>query len=321
MPVSTSNVESIDSCSAAKPIANIVTDCRGIRALAFSPDRTLLAAADVAGTVILWEVNHKSPRPRGTIQRVGDAFNALAFTANGRQLAIGSGSLNGFVWLYDVTDKTPQEVGVVRGAKGAIDALAFSPNSQMLAGAGEDRTLRVWECGPQLRSDARSILPGQGGRIRTLAFTPDGQLVATGGDDGTVRLWTISRIRSWEKAVITIGDPVSSVAFSPDGQRLAISGRGVVKVWDVSGIRPTLRLELGRESIGVRQVLATPDHLIGVDAENQVINWEWRSGKVSRAWAIPSEPGAVSALTLDGRYLATRSADGIAIYRVAEKRS
>jgi WD40 repeat protein len=309
----------------AKAIATLPGVTGGVAALAFSPDRTLVAAAGGDGTARLWEINHKPPRDRGSVQQHANPFRSLAFSPNGRLLAAGSATLNGFVWLYDITDKTPKEAGVLRGAKGAIDALAFSPDSKLVAGAGEDRTLRIWEHGPTSRGDARAILPGHSGPIRALAFAPDGQGAATAARDSAVRVWSISRIRSWEKSALKDAGEVEAVAYTPDGKSLATASRaGGVQLWELGGIKPTVRMKFVGGPAGVRALLVTPDAqlLVGVGDDARVVNWDLRTGKPVQAWTVPTASGAAVALTADGRYLVTGSSGGaVALYRVAEKRA
>ncbi len=311
--------------SPAKLVATLKGHSDVVTTLTFSADRCLLASGSRDGTARIWDVARSKPGERAVIRKHGDRFDSLAFSPDTRTLAAGSGALNGLIWLFDVSDKTPRETAILRGARGSVDALGFSSDCKQVAGAGEDRTLRVWELTPGTTGEARVLLLGHTKPITSLAFASDGRGIATGGEDAVVRLWTLSRIRSWERAALTHDSEVDSVAFSTDGRMLATACQdSVIRLWDPTAVTPTIRAELKGHSSTVRLVWITPDSgmLVSVDSNSQVINWDLRNGKAFRGWEVPGDPATTVALTPDGRYLAKGTATGtIELYRVAEKRS
>jgi WD40 repeat protein len=309
--------------SPAKPVAEFRGHTDAVIALAFSADRCLLASSSRDGTARVWDVASGKPGERSLIRKSGDNFHSLAFSPGGRALAIGSGELNGLVWLFDVTEKTPHEKAVLRGPRGAVDALAFSPNGKLVAGCGEDRTLRVWSPKSGSSGEPQTLLLGHAQPIRALTFAPDGKGVATAGPDATVRLWTLGGLRSWERANLPQDGEVYALAYSADGKTLATAGRDLIRLWDLTAVKPTVRAELAGHSGAIPLLLITPDSemLVSVGEDDRAINWNLRTGKPFREWELPggATPGA---LTLDGRYLATGSPDGtVRVLRVAEKRS
>lgn len=290
-------------------------------ALTFSTDRCMLASAGVDGTGRVWDVARSKPRERSAIKKQQEGFRSLAFSPNGRRLAAGSASLNGLVWVFDVTDKQPQEVAVLRGARGQINALAFSPDNKLVAGAGEDRTLRVWEPTPGGTGSPRTQLVGHTEPVTVLAFAPDGQTVATGAQDATVRVWALGRIRSTERASLPHDGPVGSLTYTPDGKTLATACLNVIRLWDVTGMTPRVRTELRAHTGTVRAMVIAPDSrtLASVGDDLRVINWDIAAGKQSREWQVAR--GEAFTLTVDGRYLAGAESTGtVAISRVSEKR-
>jgi hypothetical protein len=71
------------------------------------------------------------------------------------------------------------------GHKGAVLAVAFGPLPGQLVTAGDDETIRVWDCGTGSELDCQSRL---GYRATALAASPAGGTLAIGCADGTVRL-------------------------------------------------------------------------------------------------------------------------------------
>src|SRR5207248_1152463 len=103
-----------------------------LRAVAFSADGRLLAAAGDDCRVWLWEVRERSaPRP---LFGHDSPVTAVAFSQQGSLLA--SGGEDAAVRLWDVArDDRPQAVGAHRKA---VTSVTFSPGGRLLASAGED---------------------------------------------------------------------------------------------------------------------------------------------------------------------------------------
>jgi WD40 repeat protein len=309
----------------AKRVAALKGQMDGALALAFTPDRCLLATGGRSGTGRLWDVAGSNPGERAMIGRYSDRFHALAFSPDGRTLAAGSGALDGLIWLFDTAEKPPVETAVLRGARGSIEAVGFSPDGKLVAGGGEDRTLRVWEPGPSFRGQPLAQLAGHTRAIAALAFAPEGHGVATAGRDSTVRLWTVSRIRSSEWAALAHPGEVTALAYSPDGKTLATACQDqVIRLWDPVSIKPTVRAELRGHPGAIRLLLIAPktQMLVSVGDGPKVINWDLQTNQPVREWELPAVSISGVALTTDGRYLAAGSADGrVDVYRVADKRS
>lgn len=309
----------------AKPIVTLKGHTAEVVALAFSPDRCLLASTSSDGTARVWNVSGSKTGERSVLRKSGESFRAVAFAPNSRTLAVGAGSLNGFVWLYDVTDSTAQDAGLLRGSRGSVEALCFAPDGKQIAGGGEDKTVRVWEPRPNAASDPRTMLVGHAQAVKVAAFSADGTGLATAGRDAVVRVWSVGRIRSTERAVLGHPAEVNALAYSPDGKTLATgSHEGTIRLWNVAAIKPAVRAELKGTSGAVRAVLvlADGDTVVSVGDDLRVRNWSLRTGKQLRAWEVPGKPATRFAFTADGRYLAKGETNGLVeVFRVAEKRA
>jgi WD40 repeat protein len=245
---------------------------RGVRAVAFSSDGKLLAAAtgepEETGTVTLWDV---ATRKLLWTHQEKTGIPGVTFAPNGRTLAIA---------VYDHTAK----ILFVEGGKVLVTlrhpkevrAVAFSPDGKLLATACWDGLLRVWDpafgvekvttrgnkdriFGVQFSPDGKLLLSAGGndgarlwdaatgeekrtwspGRlfVRCACFTPDGHWVLAGAWDGTVRLWNVQtgdmRVRFGN-----IGG-VDGVAFSPEARGLAVASGRDVQLFDLTLREPT----------------------------------------------------------------------------------
>ena len=115
-------------------------------------------------------------RPHGGV-------NSVAFSLDGKWVAIGSGNPTALVW--DLSERTP--AAELKGHREGVWRLAFSPDGKRVVTGSEDSTARVWDLsGP---TPAATPLEGHLGPVRSVAFSPDGKRVVTGSKDGTARVW------------------------------------------------------------------------------------------------------------------------------------
>jgi len=127
-----------------------------VRAVAFSPNGQLLATGGgslvggqyvtgSSGFIALWDVTDpahpvRTADPSG---RLGGQVYAVAFSPDGRSLAVGSEQPT--VTLWDVAD--PTHSAALTGHRGDLRAVAFSPDGRLLASCGTDKAVRLWDLG------------------------------------------------------------------------------------------------------------------------------------------------------------------------------
>jgi RNA polymerase sigma factor (sigma-70 family) len=210
---------------------------------ALSPDGRLLAVADgLEGRVCLWDL--AGGKEVAVLGKMGQVVNHLAFSPDGRKLALSVTSSS--VRLWDVAGR--RELRRLDGFDGNGGALAFSPDGKILAAAPWTPSplppVRLWdvESGKLLR---RLDGPRWG---CTVAFSPDGKYVAVGGLDDHERkvlvratdgrsVW-VYETATWERRWRLQGHEkgVAGLAFSPDSRLLAsggCEGDDRVCVWDL----------------------------------------------------------------------------------------
>jgi WD40 repeat protein/serine/threonine protein kinase len=234
-----------------------------IRALAFSPDGSLLATASGDAVKIHRPGSQEKPRslmghsaavttllftPGGTYVISGSAditiiiwekstwskktafhehrreVTSLAVSRNGRVLA--SGSLDGMVYLFDM--KTLSRYSQIEIRHDSVMALALSPAENILACALASGTIRLHDTvqGTYIRD-----LTGHKGRITSLSFAPDGGILASGGEDCTVRFWDIKKGISIGSKTESGGE-IRALCHSPGGRLIAwAAGDGSIRLW------------------------------------------------------------------------------------------
>jgi len=201
---------------------------------------------------------------------VADRVNALAFSPDGRVLAVGSS--DGAVSLFPMEPK-----GALRlfsEHTHAVIALAFSADGSALASADGDHRIRVFDVAEGVRRwsrqdhadlitglcfspDSRRLVsvsldgrmrfhdsgtgqplsptPAACAAIHAAAFSPGGRSIAVGTADGEIRMHPAEG--DGPPAAIKAHDAgVTALAFSTDGALLASGGRdGAVAIWSGSG--------------------------------------------------------------------------------------
>lgn len=312
-----------EDASAPKRIASLPGHLSWVIALAFSPDRNLLASGGLDGKLRLWNFAGRKPRDHSAPRRHKGEIHALAFAPEGNLLASGSGTMDGSVWLWDMTDGHLKERALLQRHNAPVEALAFTADGKLLATGGSDKTIWLWDLsGPEPRE--RALLKGHADCIKALAFAPDGRRVASGGQDGSVRLWSVSKIWFREQAILQGHDGcVQTIAFTPDGSLLASGGADqTIRLWDLSGTTPAERGVLPASAGVIRAIQFSPDgqKLISLADQGRVIVWDMASGDQVREWLLPEVLFSGVAFTADSRYAAIGTREGKAlVFRLANK--
>jgi WD40 repeat protein len=279
--------------------------------VAFSPDGTDLAVADLNGTTYLWQLitgnliaRLLNPGSRG--------IAAVAFSPNGKSLA--AGGRNGSTYLWNLATGKRRTTFRCAGS-GGISAVAFSPDGKTLAAGGSsDRGLTcVWDPVSGVRL---ARLRDGGSGIGSVAFSPDGKILAVGDRNGSTYLWKPSAV----KLLGQLRDPgqsgVGSVAFSPDGKILAVGDRnGSTYLWNLATRKQGISAALsdpGRSG-GVNAVAFGPagKTIATADGNGSTYLRDLATGKLLAVLADPGSDGVnAAAFSPDGTTLATADRNG-----------
>jgi WD40 repeat protein len=241
---------------------------------AFSPNGQVLAGGYGSGLTVLtgntylWNV--ASGRQIGELPRLygaTDSVQALAFSPDGKSLAVGysklTGDSGGITCMWNIASRKCT-LKLRDPASGEVQAMAFSPDGTLLAVADSRGFTYIWNT-------------GNGRMVRTLsgstaiAFSHNGTMMANGDGTGTVYLWDLTTGRIEATVVLPSNSPVTSIAISPDGEYAAASCfDGSTYLWRLpdNDNSWTVVDHPGNEPIGAVSVLFSPNGKLLLTAES-----------------------------------------------------
>ena len=153
-----------------------------IRAIAFSPDGTRMAAAGRAGMVRIWDARSTAGRWPTCRSRAADL--RPGYSPDGKLLA--AAGQQRIVRLLDAASGKP--LADLPERPGEVLALCFC-GPRTLASAGSGNVIHLWDLST---GQEQCRLVGHTGSITTLAFDGRTETLVSGSYDTTVRLWDLN---------------------------------------------------------------------------------------------------------------------------------
>jgi WD40 repeat protein len=156
-----------------------------VTAVAFTPDGESVVVGSQAGlTVLSWP--ELKPKKKIDTQIVN--IHDLAFSPNGKSLAVAGGAPaeEGLVEVF--TWKTSKSSYVLKGHKDSVLAIAWRGDLS-IATASLDHEIAVWDVGTRQPTHR---LRGHSRGVATLKFLPDQKMLVSGGLDQNLRVWNIA---------------------------------------------------------------------------------------------------------------------------------
>jgi len=194
-----------------------------VQDLSFDPNGRLLAAVELDGTTLLWDVSHPArPRLAATLPGHG-IYNFLSFSQDGKILLTPGGAWN-------VANPT-------HPARTSIRAARSSQAKPSYAGMTMPATalMEYWA----VQS------PGNVGQLRNwLTYHPKANILAVAPEKGFVltasptgqqaEIWQVSHPLGPASILTGAASAFQTASFSPSGNTLAVSSSSSTTIWDVS---------------------------------------------------------------------------------------
>jgi len=179
----------------SRKVAKLAGGSDWVLSLAFSNDGQRLASGGYDGAVRLWEVPGGKklleiaatlPPPANSPGPPTNVILSLAFSPDGKQLAIGGTDEQ--IHLFNTSDgKLARSIA---GHTGSVTGLAFHPSGTVLASCSKDHTVRLWNPTNGQPLTAKP-LEGHTAWVQSVVFVAQGTRLASVGADRTVRLWNL----------------------------------------------------------------------------------------------------------------------------------
>jgi RNA polymerase sigma factor (sigma-70 family) len=259
-----------------------------VTCLGWSPDGRWVAASTQDGTIHVTEAAAGKEIRSFPIQ---GAATALAFSPDGKRLALSQPGQPSGIWIVD-TGKEQPNAGRAGGNFAPAAQVAFTPDGQSAVSVAVGQIVRAGATGGSGMMgtpggscaaiaadgtacgwcDAKGMLrifqPDNPilrpvnmipvGSARCIAIAPGGKLLAVGASDNSIQLWdwTVSKKTL---ALPGLEKPASKLSFSADGRTLAaLTADGLtIQVWDP--IRGSPRCTINHVSSGAEWLALSPD--------------------------------------------------------------
>jgi WD40 repeat protein len=276
-----------------------------VRALAFSPDSTVLAAASQDKALNLWDV--RTARLSGRIQSLA-GVSSMAFMPNGEQIV--SGELNGVVLIAQIASAR-----TIRALKPDVDygwenapavkAVAISPDAARIASGYADGNIQIWN----VNGEVLGHINAHDGAVTALAYLPGGGKLISAGADGAVYIWNAA---TGQRLASLTGHPgaIFALAVSHDGKWLAAGGSGAtVLIWNVATGAVAHRL-VARSGDVKSVAFSKADGRLAVGGDDATIAW-WNATTGQRLTSVTGHARNVQALAFapDGSRFASGGDD------------
>jgi len=189
------------------------------RAMALSPDGTLVAAGD-GPEVQIWDA------------RTGEPLQRLAgYWADETAQEDWQGHEKEACQEFKTAITQSTEITLFKSCgPNEVTALVFSPDGALLASGSADKTIVFWDLET---GEVQAVSEGHFAGITQLVFNQEGNAVLSGSGDNKAKTWRLpgGKVTGTFVGHLSI---VNGVAFGPNEQSIFTAGRdGTLRLWDM----------------------------------------------------------------------------------------
>ncbi|OKL61652.1 hypothetical protein UA08_03431 [Talaromyces atroroseus] len=198
---------------------------RGVSAVKFSPDRTMLASGGADGTLKVWDA--LTGKLIHTFEGHLAGISTVAWGPDNETIATGSDDKTIRLWNALTGKAHPR---AFNGHHNYVYSIAFSPKGNILVSGSYDEAVFLWD----VRSaKVMRSLPAHSDPVAGIDVCHDGTLVVSCSSDGLIRIWDTMTGQCLRTLVHEDNPPVMAVRFSPNSKYvLAWTLDDCIRLWD-----------------------------------------------------------------------------------------
>jgi WD40 repeat protein len=262
------------------PSATTITGLRGtVTSATIDPSTGDLVSGSADG--VRWHDSNTGQAKRDPV-KTSLPPTALAFSPNGRWLAIGTGERPDPARAGGLIIRDPET-----GREAPLDALgkpvtaaAFTADGARFSAATVDGIVRIWSTKADDGFRLVRTLNAHKKGANSIAFSPDGSVLITAGGDGKLVSWDAATGEQRWSTDASNG-LVHSVAYRSDGRMIATTSKsGILSLWDPT-TGALLRTLMGHSG-AIHAVAFSPDgtRLGSVGADGIARLWDPDRGEL-----------------------------------------
>ncbi|KAJ6101149.1 hypothetical protein N7499_000779 [Penicillium canescens] len=197
---------------------------RGVSAVQFSPDCSMIASAGADSDLKVWDT--ATGRLIHTFEGHLAGISTLAWTPDGQWIATGSDDKTIRFWNVKTLRAHPR---IFSGHHNYVYQIAFTPKGNILVSGSYDEAVFMWDV---RRGSVMRSLPAHSDPVAGIDVVHDGTLIVSCALDGLIRIWDTISGQCLRTLVMEDNPPATCVKFSPNGHYvLAWTLDGCIRMW------------------------------------------------------------------------------------------